>query len=61
MVNHQSHKLTTYTFGQAIEAVLGEPTELVLPEVRLMASDGLWWPLMASGGLWWPLMATDGH
>ena len=39
LVCHQSHKLTTYTFGQAIEAVLGEPTELVLPEVpRLMAS-----------------------
>lgn len=33
LVNHQSHKLTTYAFSQAVEEVLGEPTELVLPEV----------------------------
>lgn len=37
MVSHQSHKLTTYTFAQAVEAVLGEPTELMLPEVLASA------------------------
>jgi hypothetical protein len=37
-VCHQSHKLTTYSFGQAAEAVLGEPTALVLPEVLVAAS-----------------------
>ena len=33
LVCHQTHKLTTYSFGQAAEAVLGEETELVLPAV----------------------------
>ena len=33
LVNHQAHKLTTYSFSHAVEAVLGEPTELLCPEV----------------------------
>jgi hypothetical protein len=37
LVCHQKHKLTTYSFAQAVEAVLGEPTELVLPQVLAAA------------------------
>ena len=33
LVCHQTFKLTTYSFYQAVEAVLNEETELILPEV----------------------------
>ena len=33
LVCHQAHKLTTHSFAQAVSAVLGEETELVMPEV----------------------------
>ena len=34
---HQTHKLTTYSFAQAVESVLAEETEVVLPEVLAAA------------------------
>ena len=33
LVCHQTHKLTTYSFHQSVDAVLQDETELVLPEV----------------------------
>ena len=33
LVCHQTHKLTAYSFAQGIERVLGEETELVVPDV----------------------------
>jgi len=33
VVVHQTHKLTSYSFAQAIEAVLGEATEVIEPSV----------------------------
>ena len=33
LVCHTTHKLTTYSFGQAVEAVLNDETELILPSV----------------------------
>ena len=38
LVCHQTHKLTTYSFGQAVEAVLAEETELILPAVLAKAT-----------------------
>ena len=37
LVCHTTHKLTTYSFGQAVEAVLNDETELILPSVLASA------------------------